>query len=164
MQCESGWRWSVGIRNEVTHLIKINCSVSQELSVSHYLPHTTNLMAPHPHTALYTHACPKATRSLCAYMNACTRETRISSGIRQEQIKAENQSDDICSNQQVYCSFSVLWLNSACEKKKNCSAFRINAHHWLITFFGKIKYLGFLFNSLKCCLEPPQACKLSDVI
>lgn len=117
MQCERGCRWSVGIRHEITHLIKINCSVSQELSVSHYLPHTTNVMAPHPHTALYTHACPKATCSLCAHMNACTRETRISSGFRREQIKAENQSDDICSNQQVDCSFSV-WLNSACEKKE----------------------------------------------
>lgn len=170
MQCESGCRWSVGIRNEITHLIKINCSVSQERSVSHYLPHTTNLMAPHPHTALYTHAHAPKRRLPCVrtWMHAhVKRESLLVS--EESKLKQKITAMTFAVTSRCIAAFLFFdWIQPV--KRKNWSTFRIKAHRWLITFLLKIK-VGFFFGQLKmhlnfwhCCLDPPQACKLSDVI
>lgn len=149
MQCESGCRWSVGIRNEITHLIKINCSVSQELSVSHYLPHTTNVMAPHPHTALYTltHAPKRRVPCVRTWMHAhVKRESLLVSD--ESKLKPKIKAMTFAVTSRWIAVFLFGWIPPA--KRKNCSAFRINAHQWLITFEKKIKKAFGFYYSLKC--------------
>lgn len=169
MQSESGWQWSVGINSEIMHLIKIKCSVSQELSVSHYLLHTTNLLAPHPHTAIYTHACPKATCSLCACMNACTRDSRVSeeSKLRQKIKPLTFLATTRCIAGIIRMSiFPILLFNSGYEKRNVT-----NLESMLTTdiILKKNKPFRFVWqpkvclNLWHCCAEPPPACKLSDI-
>lgn len=116
---------------KIMHLIKIKCSVSQELSVSHYLLHKTNLLAPHPHTAIYSHACPKAACSLCACMNACTHETRVSAESKLKQkIKALTFAKSTRFIAETECLFLLFFYSFQAVKRELLRIQNQCSHHW----------------------------------
>lgn len=132
-------------------------------------PHNKFTGSPPPHSRIHTHACPKATCSLCACMNACTSETRVSeeSKLRQKIKPLTFPASTRCMTGIIQMSiFPILLFSSGCEKRNVTKLESMLATDIILNKNKPFRFVWqpkMCLDLRHCCPEPPQTCKLSDI-